>query len=154
VNRRQLFRLHRVFLVIVRNFDAERIRAFPSKANPPLIVDSDAVLPGPIAFQGFQPISWRGAEVFQAPRLVEQQKLSARHPLDLLRQPAGMLVLEEPFCLRAGKTAYHCPDTITPSVMVVNIPNANAKTQAAAHRGCVIRLPPGLSPEGPADGVT
>jgi len=125
VNRRQLFRLHRVFLVIVHNFYAEGIRAFPPEANPPLIVDSDAVLPGPIAFQGFQPISWRGAKVFQAPRLVKEQKLSACHPLDLLRQPAGMLVLEEPFCLRAGKTAYHRPHTITPSVIEVNVPNAD-----------------------------
>ena len=43
----------------------------PLKANPPLIIDTDAVLALPVALEGFQPIAGKGGEVFQARRRVQ-----------------------------------------------------------------------------------
>jgi hypothetical protein len=42
------------------------IRLMPSKTYPPLIVNSDAVLPLPIASELLQSIAWRHPQVFQA----------------------------------------------------------------------------------------
>jgi hypothetical protein len=44
-------------LVIVGDFYIVGILAIPSEANPILVVDADAILPGPIAFQGFEPVT-------------------------------------------------------------------------------------------------
>jgi hypothetical protein len=35
----------------------------PGEANPPLVVDADAVLPGAVAPQQFQAVARRGSEV-------------------------------------------------------------------------------------------
>jgi hypothetical protein len=32
-----------------------------------LVVQTDTVLPGTVALEGFQPIAWRNAQVFQSP---------------------------------------------------------------------------------------
>jgi hypothetical protein len=37
--------------VIVNDLDVEAISGTPDKADPPLIIDADAVLPGAFAFQ-------------------------------------------------------------------------------------------------------
>jgi hypothetical protein len=37
----------------------------PPKADPPLVIDSDAVLTGTIALQGFEPIAWRDSKVIE-----------------------------------------------------------------------------------------
>jgi hypothetical protein len=51
------FLRHGSFLsMIVNNLDIERSRVFPAKTDAPLIVDTDAVLSGPAAAQGVQPI--------------------------------------------------------------------------------------------------
>jgi hypothetical protein len=38
-------------LVIVNNLDVEAISGTPEKADSPLIIDADAVLPGAFSFQ-------------------------------------------------------------------------------------------------------
>jgi hypothetical protein len=44
----------------------------PSKTDPPLLVDPDAVLPASIALQGFEPIARRHPQIAQRPRLIQQ----------------------------------------------------------------------------------
>src|SRR5437868_1414121 len=55
-------------LVIIDNLHIDRAgRTFrPFEANPPLIIDADAVLARPAAFKGFQPIAADRGKVFQA----------------------------------------------------------------------------------------
>jgi len=48
----------------------------PIEAHSILVVDSDAVLTGPISFQFFKPISWRYSKVIQNIYLIQLVKLS------------------------------------------------------------------------------
>jgi hypothetical protein len=43
----------------------------PLKADPPLVVNTDAVLAPPIALQCFQPVAGQSGEIFQARRRVQ-----------------------------------------------------------------------------------
>lgn len=55
----------------------------PDEAKPELIVDADAVLPGPIATQGFQTIPGRDPQVIQRCRDLEHVQLAQGDLLDL-----------------------------------------------------------------------
>jgi hypothetical protein len=44
-------------LVVVHDFDRVNVAVSPLKANSPLIVDANAVLPPAVALQAFQPVS-------------------------------------------------------------------------------------------------
>jgi hypothetical protein len=56
MDRGQLGRLH-ILLMVVHNLNVERILALPAKANPPLVIDADAVLSLPVTFQCFQVVA-------------------------------------------------------------------------------------------------
>ena len=68
--------------MIVHDFNIEDFAFPPGKTNPPLVVDSDAVLALAITLEGFEPISRRHLQIIEATRLVKVQELSARNPLD------------------------------------------------------------------------
>jgi hypothetical protein len=55
-------------LMIIDNLDIDRSgRAFrPFKANPPLVIDANAVLTLTVALQPFRPVTGQRSEVFQA----------------------------------------------------------------------------------------
>ena len=93
--------------MVVHNFHVQRIFALPAETNAPLIVHTDAMLPVAVAFQGFQTVAVRRAQVIQSSRLMQQQQFAPRHALNLLRQPPGRLIVEQPLGLLASKTAYH-----------------------------------------------
>jgi len=57
--------------MVINNFNGLRIAVFPGEADAPLIINPNAVLPGPVAFQGFQTISGRHAHIIQSFRAVE-----------------------------------------------------------------------------------
>src|ERR1700726_820305 len=60
-------------LMIIDNLDVDRPgRAFrPFKADPPLVIDANAVLTLPVALQPFQPVARQRSEVFQVRRSVQ-----------------------------------------------------------------------------------
>jgi hypothetical protein len=93
--------------MIIDDFYFKRIFALPLEAKPPPVVDSDAVLSGPVAPQGFQAVAGRGAQIIQAPGLIQQQQLSAGHPLNRRRQPPGAFVRKQALCFMTSKAAYH-----------------------------------------------
>src|SRR5438094_8261905 len=93
--------------MVVHDFHVQRILALPAEANAPLVIDTDAVLPVPVALQRFKPISRRSAQISQAPGLVQQQQLSPSRPSNLRRQPPGRFVIEQPLGFWAGEAAYH-----------------------------------------------
>jgi hypothetical protein len=45
--------------MVVDYFDVERVTLDPAKADAPLVIDTDAVLPLAVAFERFQPIAGR-----------------------------------------------------------------------------------------------
>jgi hypothetical protein len=89
--------------VIVDDFNGVRPGLRPAKANPPLVVDADTVLPLAVAFQGFKVIAGRDAQVFEASGGMHLVELARSQQGDLLRdapdEPAvedrlGILVFE------------------------------------------------------------
>ncbi|CBE68545.1 conserved protein of unknown function [Candidatus Methylomirabilis oxygeniifera] len=64
MHRRQFPASHNYYLlVIVNNLNLVGVVAPPIKADSPLIINPDRVLPGPIASQLFKPIPRRGAKI-------------------------------------------------------------------------------------------
>ena len=51
--------------MVVDDFDIERLATLPAKADAPLIVDTDTVLPRTIAAELFKPIARWGEQIAQ-----------------------------------------------------------------------------------------
>lgn len=67
--------------MIVNDFHINRSAVFPAETNPPLLVDSDAELTGPIADKFPQTIAGRHAQILDAAGTFEQEKFPQRHML-------------------------------------------------------------------------
>jgi len=72
--------------MIIHNLDVKRIFALPAEAEPPLVIDAEAVLAGAVSFQGFQPVAGRQHQVAQFPRAVQLRQLPKGNALNLRRQ--------------------------------------------------------------------
>jgi hypothetical protein len=68
--------------MIVDDFDLFSAAIAPYEANPPLIVDSDRVLPLSIALERFEPVARRLTQIVQCADAVEQQQLAPGLPLN------------------------------------------------------------------------
>ncbi len=62
--------------MIISDLHVYRVAVFPDKANAPLIVYSDTVLPSPIAGQFFQPIRRGYAKIINALCIINHAQLS------------------------------------------------------------------------------
>ena len=90
--------------MIVHYLNVKGIGLNPTEADPPLVVDPNAVLPGPISEERFQPISWDHSQIRNGCRRVNVIELPFRHHGDTLKLPAelapedlfGLLVPERP----------------------------------------------------------
>jgi len=81
--------------MIVRDLDLVGITMPPLKADPPLIVDPDAVLAGTVAGKLLQAVPGRHAEVVESLGGIEDQQLAQRGTLYAGRPPAHRLSLED-----------------------------------------------------------
>jgi hypothetical protein len=68
--------------MIVGYFNVIGIPVFPVKADSPLIVDPNTVLPLAIALEGLKSIARRDSEVLKVSGLVKVQELPPCNPLD------------------------------------------------------------------------
>jgi hypothetical protein len=82
-------------LVIVDDLHVVRIAGTPSKTNTPLIVDPDAVLAGPLAFQWFQPIARRNTQKVESRSGIDLQQLAMCNSLYVGRKPSTVLAPKE-----------------------------------------------------------
>jgi hypothetical protein len=64
--------------VIVRDFDLKGISIAPGEADPPLVVDPDAMLPFAAPLQLFQAIARRHAKILERDRAMKDQELPPR----------------------------------------------------------------------------
>jgi hypothetical protein len=71
--------------MIIHNLDL-MCAGFPSKANPPLIVNAEAILTGAPTFQRFQSVSRRHRHILQSNGRVQLQQLSPGRSLNIGRQ--------------------------------------------------------------------
>lgn len=93
--------------MVINNFNGVRLAIFPGKANAPLVVNADAVLPRPAAFQGFQAIGGRHSHIIQGFSAMELQQFAQRSALDVRGQPARSLAFPNLFRLFATETLNH-----------------------------------------------
>jgi hypothetical protein len=64
--------------------------SYPAEADPPLIVDPDALLPLTVATQSLQSIAGRNAQVIEANGDLELAQLAACHDRDALKAPDAL----------------------------------------------------------------
>ena len=81
--------------MIVGNLDVPRFAIPPLEAEPPLIVDADAVLALAVAVQSLQTVAGRHAQIVESLRGIDRQKLRAGAPLNLQRQTAHSVACED-----------------------------------------------------------
>lgn len=83
---------HGGLLVVVDDFHVMRCAIAPDKAHTPLVVDADAVLPLPVALEGFEPVRGGNAQVVQAYRRIEHVELAQGHCGERLKATARAAV--------------------------------------------------------------
>lgn len=71
--------------MVIHNFDIACITIFPSEANSPSIVDANAVLPLPVAFQSFKLIAGWLPEILDGPGAMQIEKFAPRLPFKGLK---------------------------------------------------------------------
>ena len=79
--------------MIVNDLDLERVAIRPREADPPSIVDSNAVLAYPVPRQGLQTVPWRGGQVAQFDSRIKHPELSTSDRLyrvELLTTSSGI----------------------------------------------------------------
>ena len=65
--------------MIIHDFDVLSAGIGPSETDSELVVDPDAVLSFPVAFESFQTVPWRNAKVLQPPSYFQLPKLAPGH---------------------------------------------------------------------------
>lgn len=79
----------------------------PLEADPPLIIDPDAVLSSPVARQLLEPIARRDAEVPQIFGGIENQELAKGSALELQGPPPHPLPLKDLLGVRVPEALDH-----------------------------------------------
>jgi len=80
--------------VIVDDLDVEGVGVLPCKAEAPLIVDANAVLPFPPATELLESVSGRHAKVLERLGTVQQQEFAPGRSFDGTESRYGAIVKE------------------------------------------------------------
>jgi hypothetical protein len=73
--------------VVIDDLDGLGTRLLPSKADAPLIVDADTVLPSSFSRKGLESIPWRHLEIIEPGCNLQLPKLSPGNRLDVHKPP-------------------------------------------------------------------
>src|SRR5437660_58611 len=94
--------------VVVDDFNFIGISVPPRKANPPLVIDSDRISTGAVAFELFQPISRNPSQFVETSRRMKCQELRKSPALRIARYPPAGATGEEIGRFPRGEVLYHC----------------------------------------------
>ena len=78
--------------MVVHDFHVGRVAVCPREADAVPIVDANAVLALPVAFERFQVVAGKGGQVLQGFRFVERREFPLRRPFDGLIPPGKLIV--------------------------------------------------------------
>jgi hypothetical protein len=92
--------------MIVYDLNVFRVRTYPAEAHPELIVHTDTVLPGTVAFQSFQSIARWDAQVVYLTCLVQLLQFPARYGFEI-DEACYALPIEQGFSVRALERLDH-----------------------------------------------
>lgn len=73
--------------MVVNDFDIKRMTILPSKAQPPLIVDADAVLARTVPAKGFEAVPGRNAQIIERRRGGQHRQFPASGSLNGTKPP-------------------------------------------------------------------
>jgi hypothetical protein len=93
--------------VVIHDLNIISISRAPTETDPPLLVDSDAVLTFSVSFESFQSISRRYPEVVEDRGCIEHPEFSKRNSLDPRPQFLGRQSLEEAFGVAVSEALDH-----------------------------------------------
>lgn len=80
--------------MIVDDFDIESVALAPSEANPPLVIDADAVLTSAVARELLKSIPWGNSQIRNCTRGIEDREFPVGRTLKIRRKPAHSLPRE------------------------------------------------------------
>jgi hypothetical protein len=92
--------------MVVCYFNVIGVSVFPTKADPPLIVDPDTVLPFAVSLQGFQPVPRRNAKVLKVPGQVKIQEPPPCNAFDRTK-PRYVQIIEQRPCFGVAEGPDH-----------------------------------------------
>jgi hypothetical protein len=69
--------------MVINDFNVKGMSVFPAEAHPPLIINTDAVLPSSITFEQFQPIVRRNSQVIYTARPIKLSKFALRDAFNI-----------------------------------------------------------------------
>jgi hypothetical protein len=98
--------------VIIDYFHVISISVSPFETDTILVVDSNAVLPGTIAGEFFQPISGRDCQVIQGESSIQDCQFFEGWPSKTGRNSEAFAGLPELFCIRVQEADNHFFDGI------------------------------------------
>lgn len=106
--------------MVVDDRDIGRSFLLPDEADPPLVIDPDAVLTTSPSFQCFEPVRGRDSEIEQHTRLIEHPQLAQCDALDVGRKPTTHAARPDQRSFGVGETPYHMRKYITYRVITIN----------------------------------
>ena len=94
--------------MIIDDFDLLKIIfSFDRKANPILVIDTNAVLSLPVSVQGFQMICGWNFQILHTSCIVNHDQFSQCHSLNILRELPGENLIVDFLRLLVGEVLYH-----------------------------------------------
>ena len=93
--------------MVIADLDVMCSIGAPDEADPPLVVDTNAVLSGPVMSEPLQSVSRWASQIFQGVGCVQHEKLPVRLTLNFGSQPGNPLTFEDPPRERVPKAADH-----------------------------------------------
>ena len=93
--------------MVVDDLDIVRVALRPAKADAPLIVDPDAVLPRTVATQLLEPVTGRNPEIVEPAGRVELNQFAQHDPSQIGRVVPDRLALPEARGVTISKAADH-----------------------------------------------
>ena len=95
--------------MVVHYLDLVGVSFAPDKADAPLLVDSDAVLPASITRKGFQSIPWRNPQIVDGCGIVQNHQFPLSPALNILRELADAAPLGDGLGISVAVGLDHIP---------------------------------------------
>jgi len=98
--------------MVIHNLNVEGVASFESEAHPPLIIDSNAPTPFPVALQSLQPVPGWASQICNSLRRIEHLQLSLGNNRNR-PEPSRRSVFKKGMGVFAPKALNHTMEYIT-----------------------------------------
>ena len=93
--------------MIVDDLDLPSVAITPDKADTPLLVDANAMVPKSVATKSFQPVARRDSQIIKATSRIDCKQPGTGPLLDLHGEPANSIASEDSRSALTGKGFDH-----------------------------------------------